>query len=268
MLLGTYGEHCIHLSADFWKTYTKPEDNINRFIQPGRLLLESRFSCSRSFSSRAHHDGADRNPRRQTLAVLLLQPDRSSRCATALISSSSLLTLTHSPDFLRISRSAVDDTISQNLNALLSPSLDGFDPISTSQRLPRPTGKRPIPAAACDSFKQKVLFPSWQARSDVLAYCGGVATSPDPDDPDHVLREVEDAKARERVINERLDPYSGRYFPREVRTEALASLVRNERMVESIVRNRTWGMIRERCSDHEFDGEKAFDKWRQEQKEA
>ncbi|KAI5207536.1 hypothetical protein E4T39_02032 [Aureobasidium subglaciale] len=168
-------------------------------------------------------------------------------------------------DFLRISRSAVDDTISQNLNALLSPSTSAFDPTSTSRSLPRPTGKRTIPAPACDSFKQNVLFPSWQARSDVLAYCGGVATSPDPDDPDHILREVEDAKARERVVNERLDPYSARYFPREVRTEALASLVRSELMVESIVRTRTWAMVRERCSDDEYDGEKALDKWRQQQ---
>ncbi|KAI5209755.1 hypothetical protein E4T42_07396 [Aureobasidium subglaciale] len=168
-------------------------------------------------------------------------------------------------DFLRISRSAVDDTISQNLNALLSPSASAFDPTSTSRSLPRSTGKRTIPAPACESFKQNVLFPSWQARSDVLAYCGGVATSPDPDDPDHILREVEDAKARERVVNERLDPYSGRYFPREVRTEALASLVRSELMVESIVRSRTWGMVRERCSDDEYDGEKALDKWRQQQ---
>jgi hypothetical protein len=75
---------------------------------------------------------------------------------------------------------------------------------------------------------------------------------------------VEDVRARERVVNERLDPYSGRYFPREVRTEALAALVRSELMVESIVRSRTWGMVRERCSDdEEYDSEKALDKWRQ-----
>lgn len=100
----------------------------------------------------------------------------------------------------------------------------------------------------------------------MLAYCAGVATSPDPDDPEHVLREVEDARARERVIDERLDPYSGRYFPREVRTEALASLVRNERMVEGIVRDRTWGVVNERCegtgtaSQRGF--EEALEEWR------
>ncbi|KAI4823030.1 hypothetical protein E4T44_10240 [Aureobasidium sp. EXF-8845] len=167
-------------------------------------------------------------------------------------------------DFLRISRSAVDDTISQNLNALLSPSQDAWDPHNTTRSLPRSTGKRAIPAPACNTFKQNVLFPSWQARSDVLTYCAGVATSPDPDDPDHILREVEDVRARERVVNERLDPYSGRYFPREVRTEALAALVRSELMVESIVRSRTWGLVMERCSDDEYDGEKALDKWRRE----
>lgn len=95
-----------------------------------------------------------------------------------------------------------------------------------------------------------------------MNYCAGVATSPDPDDPDHVLRQVEDTRARERIVNERLDPYSGRYFPREARTEALASLIRNERMVESIVRSRTWGLMGERCNIEPQGFEKALDDWR------
>jgi len=95
-----------------------------------------------------------------------------------------------------------------------------------------------------------------------LNYCAGVATSPDPDDPDHVLRQVEDVRARERMVNERLDPYSARYFPREARTEALASLIRNERMVEGIVRNRTWGLMGERCDIEAESSEKALDSWR------
>ncbi|TKA53380.1 hypothetical protein B0A49_10647 [Cryomyces minteri] len=137
-------------------------------------------------------------------------------------------------DFLRISRSTIDDTISQNLNSLLTPASTGFDPTSTSTRQPRPLGKRQIDPSTCATFKDAVLFPSWQVRSDVLAYCASVATSPDPDDPDVILREVESARARERVVDERLDPYSGRYFPREARTEMLAALIRNERSVESI----------------------------------
>lgn len=96
----------------------------------------------------------------------------------------------------------------------------------------------------------------------MLNYCAGVATSPDPNDPDHVLRQVEDARARERIVNERLDPYSARYFPREARTEALASLIRNERMVEGIVRNRTWQLMGERCEIEAESSEKALDSWR------
>lgn len=99
-------------------------------------------------------------------------------------------------------------------------------------------------------------------RSDILDYCSGVATSPDPDDPDSVLRQIEDSKAREKVVDERLDPYSGRYFPREARTESLAMLMRNERAVEKIIRMRTWSLIGERCGISSESAEEAFDKWR------
>lgn len=102
----------------------------------------------------------------------------------------------------------------------------------------------------------------------MLDYCAGVATSPDPDDPDQMLRKVEDDKAREREVDERLDPYSGRYFPREARTESLAMLMRNERAVEKIIRSRTWSVIGERCSMSMESSEEAFDKWRRQQRGA
>ncbi|KAI1655208.1 putative caffeine-induced death protein Cid2 [Daldinia decipiens] len=164
-------------------------------------------------------------------------------------------------DFLRISRSAIDDSITQNLNALVTPSQLGFDPSSTSVRVPR-ASSRPIDPRACQAFKDKVLFPSWQARSDVLTYCAYVATSPDPDDPEVALREAETERNHERVVDERLDPYSGRYFPREPRTEMLANLLRQERSVENIVRSRTWGLVRERCGDSFQDAEQALNSWR------
>ena len=170
-------------------------------------------------------------------------------------------------DFLRLSRSAVDDTISQNLNSLLTPATDGFNPASTSTRQTTSRSRRQIPSESCQEFKNNVLFPSWQTRSDVLNYCAGVATSPDPNDPDHLLRVEEDARARERVVDERLDPYSARYFPREPRTETLAGLMRNERMVEEIVRGRTWGVVNERCENipgvvADRGWEEALDGWR------
>lgn len=101
-------------------------------------------------------------------------------------------------------------------------------------------------------------------RTDALTYCAHVATSPDPSDPDLLRRADEDARARDRVVDERLDPYSGRYFPREARTEALASLVRNEREIEKIVRSRTWAVILERCAGQETNPEKALEKWNRE----
>ena len=102
----------------------------------------------------------------------------------------------------------------------------------------------------------------------MLDYCAGVATSPDPDDPDSVLRQVEDDKARERVVDERLDPYSGRYFPQEARTESLAMLMRNERAVEKIIRSRTWGLLGERCGISSDSAEDAFIMWRKAQRDS
>ncbi|KAI0006451.1 putative caffeine-induced death protein Cid2 [Xylariaceae sp. FL0662B] len=165
-------------------------------------------------------------------------------------------------DFLRLSRAAIDDSITQNLNALLTPARSGFDPSSTSVRTPR-ASTRQIDPRSCREFKDKVLFPSWQARSDVLSYCAYVATSPDPDDPETGLREAETEKNRERVVDERLDPYSGRYFPREPRTERLAMLLRQERSIENIVRSRTWGLVQERCGDSFQDPEGALNNWRE-----
>ncbi|KAH8731091.1 caffeine-induced death protein 2 [Phaeosphaeriaceae sp. PMI808] len=164
-------------------------------------------------------------------------------------------------DFLRTSRGTIDDSITQNLNALLTPAQRGFDPSSTSSRqLSAP--QRALRPEQCDEFKERILYPNWALRSDVLDYCAGVATSPDPDDPDSVLRQIEDAKARERTVDERLDPYSGRYFAREARTESLAMLMRNERAVEKIIRTRTWSLLGERCGLSHEQAEEAFDKWR------
>ena len=164
-------------------------------------------------------------------------------------------------DFLRLSRSTIDDSIAQNLNALMTPARQGFDPSSTAVRQIDSNTRKSIDPTTCQGFKDNVLFPSWQTRSDVLTYCAGVATSPDPDDPDLILRETEFARDRERVVNERLDPYSARFFPREARTESLANLVRNQRTVEDIIRARTWGMVAERCGDP-ASWEDALNNWR------
>jgi len=166
--------------------------------------------------------------------------------------------------FLRLSRGTIDDTIGQNLNALSTPAKDRFDPASTQRRAPAPHS-RPLPKEACRAFTENVLMASWQVRSDVLNYCASVATSDDPDDPDSLVRMSEKETDRERVVDERLDPYSGRFFPKESRTEALVQIIRNERMVEEIVRERTFRIVKERCGDTGAPGNdwrSAMDAWR------
>jgi hypothetical protein len=170
-------------------------------------------------------------------------------------------------DFLRLSRATIDDSISTNLNALLTPSSTSpFDPASTSIRnpsLPTSLTRAPIPKEASQAFIQSVLFPSWNTRSDVISYCTSIATSPDPNDPDLIEREASNRKDAERIVNERLDPYSGRFFPRESRAENLAGVLRNENAVEQIIRSRTWSIVQERCEgvDQGSWGE-AVNKWR------
>jgi hypothetical protein len=70
---------------------------------------------------------------------------------------------------------------------------------------------------------------------------------------------------RDKVVNERLDPYTGKSYQREARAEQLAALLRNEEAVERIVRERTWGVVKERCRGVEVgEGwEDALDKWRE-----
>jgi Caffeine-induced death protein 2 len=69
-------------------------------------------------------------------------------------------------------------------------------------------------------------------------------------------------------VDERLDPYSARsaagLYRRAGRTERLASLLRNERVVENIIRERSWSVIQDRCAGGlESRWEDALDKWRE-----
>ncbi|TGZ79739.1 hypothetical protein EX30DRAFT_308477 [Ascodesmis nigricans] len=173
-------------------------------------------------------------------------------------------------DFLRVSRSQIDDTITQNLNALNTPASRKFDPTSLSKPSRTLPGRSvPLPSESCKSFVSDVLFPSWQSRSDVLNYCASVATSDDPNDPDSLIRMAESQTEREKVVDERLDPYSGRFFPRESRSEVLAAVVRNERAVEEIVRSRTWSEVRQRCDAAvRDDWREELDHWRTEKEKA
>lgn len=89
-----------------------------------------------------------------------------------------------------------------------------------------------------------------------------MAISPDPSDPEAAVREAQLEKNKEKIVDERLDPYSARFQLLEPRTQLLATLMRQEQSVENIVRTRTWGVVRERCGDDVQDWESALAKWR------
>lgn len=175
-------------------------------------------------------------------------------------------------DFLRLSRAAVDDSITEHLNGLLEPSRAPFDTTALRQRRvlavdPSQQSKSSsstIPASTCTAFRERVVFPAWDARDRVLAYCEGVASAPDPDDPELALRQAEAERQKGRVVDERLDPYSGRWTPRESRTEELARRLRTEREVERIVRGTTWRVLGERCAGLSEAGgwEGEMERWR------
>ncbi|RMD39496.1 hypothetical protein DV735_g5635, partial [Chaetothyriales sp. CBS 134920] len=175
--------------------------------------------------------------------------------------------------FLNNSRSMTDDSISTNLNALATPSRTSPQGPDTLIRQPGPS-QRPIPRSACDSFITNALFPAWWAREQVLDYCTSVAQAPDVDDPEASAREAYNQAGQARVEskNERLDPYSGRFFRKESRSEELAGFCERERVVEDIVRERSWDVVRSRCGvdlDESFVGggrerpwAGAFSKWK------
>jgi hypothetical protein len=170
-------------------------------------------------------------------------------------------------DFLRLSRSTIDDSIFQNLNALVRNST--FDPTSTSSRQNQSSPPNPhqLPTSTCEEFISSILFPSWSTRDDVIKYCLTVALDPlsDETDPSTTERALEDQVAAGRTIDERLDPYSGRYFPQKTKREALLDLLQNEVAVETIIRDRSRRAIEERCVDGRGKADaRSYNAWRPE----
>lgn len=169
-------------------------------------------------------------------------------------------------DFLRTSRRAIDDTIVENLNALVTPSRDGFDTSSTSQRALLPS-KRLIAPESCNNFKDNVLFPSWKARTDVLNYCESVANPLEPKKSRETTEATNYAfpKPDTPLSYDRSDPYKTRSLTQETEMDRLANLVRNQQTVEQIIRVRTWALVAERCGSYvgglEADSEAALQDW-------
>ena len=131
-------------------------------------------------------------------------------------------------DFLRKSRRYSDDSIETHLNDLLPP-----------RRLfsnPSPTGLEP---PHCADFIRTQLFPTWQSRDDLLAYCSTLAEKPVEESSAPVAPVVE--------VSERVDPYARRKKEVWEKHDELKRVIRQENGVEAVIRMRTWEVVRRRC---------------------
>ncbi|KAK9477623.1 caffeine-induced death protein 2-domain-containing protein [Lipomyces japonicus] len=153
--------------------------------------------------------------------------------------------------FLSLSRTATDDAISSDLNSLPTSSTTK-SVLVTGDKWAKPNraklGSRRRPE--CDAFVQNLVFASWKARDDVLDYCAAVA-------------EQNQARFKQQIINSnkqqetenipkldpRIDPYRARELPVFSKEDEVLSWVGNERVIEDIVRDRSWSIICERCID-------------------
>ena len=175
----------------------------------------------------------------------------------------------------------------------MTPSRAGFDPSSTAHRTsftPSSSGSASSSYSsstpsqpACRAFRDELLFPAWQARDDVIRYCTGVADEAVAKDAQEASATAAAAAALAAAngtldsskpppeVTERVDPYIKRkqFSLVEPQAELLASLMRNEKGVETIVRARSWDVLQSRCGSNvvtagpgEPGWEAALERWR------
>lgn len=154
-------------------------------------------------------------------------------------------------DFLRLSRSLVDDTITQNLNNLVLPAR--FDPASTAKS-EKKVLRSPIDDTSCNMLLD-TMFQNWDARTSTIDFClGTVQTKSKP------KRQL----TAEEIRGRRLDPYSGRDEDEE---PILKRVCEQEESTERIIRDRTWRVVRGRCeglTTMQQDWQHAFAAWKTE----
>ncbi|KAG7861109.1 hypothetical protein KL919_001843 [Ogataea angusta] len=146
-------------------------------------------------------------------------------------------------DFLRLSRTLLDDTLRTRLNSITKHHEDR----SRHSILPR--------RDSCQQFVDELLIPQWQARASRINYCLGQA--------DEMVKEVEtqelamDEEERNRLL--RIDPYALKDLTRSLRekrasAEQIRNRYQNEIEVEDIIRERSQSLIKDVCGqDVRFD---------------
>ncbi|KAG7895258.1 hypothetical protein KL908_001608 [Ogataea polymorpha] len=146
-------------------------------------------------------------------------------------------------DFLRLSRTLLDDTLRTRLNSITKHHED----YTRRSILPR--------RDSCQQFVDELLLPQWQARASRIKYCLRQA--------DEMVKEVEtqelamDEEERNRLL--RIDPYALKDLTRSLRekrasAEQIRNRYQNEIEVEEIIQERSHSLIKDVCGqDVRFD---------------
>ncbi|KAG7928549.1 hypothetical protein KL925_001849 [Ogataea polymorpha] len=146
-------------------------------------------------------------------------------------------------DFLRLSRTLLDDTLRTRLNSITKHHEDN----TRRSILPR--------RDSCQQFVDELLLPQWQARASRINYCLRQA--------DEMVKEVEtqelamDEEERNRLL--RIDPYALKDLTRSLRekrasAEQIRNRYQNEIEVEEIIQERSQSLIKDVCGqDVRFD---------------
>lgn len=120
--------------------------------------------------------------------------------------------------FLRLSRIATDDTISQHLNET------------------RPSD--------CDSYFNKKIVPQWQARAHAIQFCSDYAKK--------LEQEVAASRPNPADYDLRTNPYAmkddlDKIEQQNARRATIENWVRNEENVEKIIREETTKIFNDKC---------------------
>ncbi|CCH45347.1 hypothetical protein BN7_4929 [Wickerhamomyces ciferrii] len=130
--------------------------------------------------------------------------------------------------FLQLSRANTDDVVKQRLNSLLN------------------SGKRPK-EELCEEFTHGIMYKSWKDRLSAIEYCNGQSVE--------LEREIEshqEAELQGKDIDPRIDPYAAADF-QELKNSKynqlrqLQNWVKNEKLIEDIVQNRSTGILNDVC---------------------
>lgn len=130
--------------------------------------------------------------------------------------------------FLKLSRANTDDVIKQRINSLLN-----------DKKHPR--------EEICTQFSESILYKSWKERLSVIEFCDKESVSLEKS-----IESNQEPELQEKYVDPRIDPYAAREFnelknSKYIQLRELQNWVKNEKLVEDIVQNRSTEILSDNC---------------------